>query len=72
MKTRILKIWPDTITDAMVYLQTGTKHGSLQEAQQAAEKVRCRYIYPTNGQKLETPVVELEEGWKKPRKRTTP
>jgi hypothetical protein len=31
----------------------------LWETQQAAEKVRCRYFHPTNGQKLLTPVVEL-------------
>ena len=32
---------------------------SLLEAQQAAERVRCRYLYPTNGQKLLTPVAVL-------------
>jgi hypothetical protein len=29
------------------------------KTQQAAEKVRCRYLHPTNGQKQLTPVVEL-------------
>jgi len=44
---------------------------ALQEAQQADEKVRCRYLHPSNGQKLETPVVELGKGWKKLRRRAT-
>ena len=38
---------------------------ALQKTQQAAEKVRCRYLHPTNGQKLLTPVVELRKNWKK-------
>jgi hypothetical protein len=29
------------------------------KTQQAAERVRGRYLHPTNGQKLLTPVVEL-------------
>jgi hypothetical protein len=37
------------------------KKGSImtafQETQQAAERVRCRYLHPTNGQKLLAPVV---------------
>jgi hypothetical protein len=32
------------------------------ETQKAAERVRCRYLHPTNGQKLLTPVVELGKG----------
>jgi hypothetical protein len=32
---------------------------SLPKIQQAAERVRCRYLHPTNGQKLLTLVVEL-------------
>ena len=44
---------------------------ALQEAQQAAERVRCRYLHPTNGQKLLTPVVELGKSWKKLRRRVT-
>jgi aminoglycoside phosphotransferase len=46
----------DTHTDAMVYLQTAASMIALQKAQQAAERVRCRYLHPTNGQKLVTPV----------------
>jgi hypothetical protein len=37
----------------------------------AAERVRCRYLHPINGQKLLTSVVELGESWKKLRRRTT-
>jgi hypothetical protein len=29
------------------------------KSQQAAERVRCRYLHPNNGQKQLTPVVEL-------------
>jgi hypothetical protein len=32
---------------------------ALQKNQQADERVTCRYIHPTNGQKQLTPVVEL-------------
>jgi hypothetical protein len=32
--------------------------------QQAAERVRCRYLHPTNGQNLVTPVVELGKSYK--------
>ena len=39
--------------------------------QQAAERVRCRYLHPTYEQKLVTPVVELEKSWKKLRRRVT-
>jgi hypothetical protein len=42
---------------------------SLQKIQQAAERVRGRYLHPTNGQKQLTPVVELEKSWKKLRRR---
>jgi hypothetical protein len=44
----------------------------LCEAQQVSERVRCRFLYPTNGQELGTPVVEMGKGWKKLRRRTTP
>jgi hypothetical protein len=42
------------------------------KAQQAAERVRCRYLHPTNGQKLLTPVVKLGKSWKMLRRRKTP
>ena len=41
------------------------------KTQQAAESVRCRYLHPTNGQKLETPVVELGKSWKKLKRKVT-
>jgi hypothetical protein len=40
-------------------------------AQQAAERFRCRYLYPTNEQKLLTPVVELGKSLKKLRRSMT-
>jgi hypothetical protein len=43
----------------------------LQKTQQAAERVRCRYLHPTNARKLLTPVVELGKSWKKMRRRVT-
>jgi hypothetical protein len=42
---------------------------ALQKTQQAAE--RDRYLHPTNGLKLLTPVGELGESWKKLRRRAT-
>jgi hypothetical protein len=38
---------------------------ALQKTQQAAKRVRCIYLQPTNGQKLMIPVVELGKSWKK-------
>jgi hypothetical protein len=49
----------DTITEAMEYSQKGIMSALLKT--QAAERVRCRYLHPTNGQKQFTPVVELEK-----------
>ena len=42
---------------------------TLQETQQAAKRARCIYLYPTNGEKLESPVMELGKSWKKLRRR---
>ena len=42
---------------------------ALGKTQQAAERVRCRYFYPTNENKLVTLVVELEKTWKKLRRK---
>ena len=44
---------------------------ALWKTQQAAERVRCSYLYLINGQKQLTPVVELGKSWKKQRKRAT-
>jgi hypothetical protein len=37
----------------------GPSMTALQKTQQAAERVRCRYLHPTNGRKQLIPVVEL-------------
>ena len=47
----ILKLW-------CAYKQ-GPIMTVLRKAQQAAERVRCKYLYPTSGQNHLTPVVEL-------------
>ena len=49
---------PDTITDA--YRQKPSM-AALGEAQQSAERIRCRYLHPTNGEKLGNPVVKFRE-----------
>jgi hypothetical protein len=41
---------------------------TFQKTRRAAERVRCRDLHPTNGQKLLTPIVELGKSWKKLRK----
>ena len=62
---------PDTITEAMEPHKKGPSMTTLRKTQQAAERVRCRYLHPTNGQNLLTPVVELGNVWKKMRRRAT-
>jgi hypothetical protein len=42
----------------------------LRKTQQAAERVRCRYLHATNGQKMVTLVVELGKS-RKMRRRVT-
>ena len=44
---------------------------ALWKTQQEAERVRCRYLHPTSGQKLLTPVAELEKSSKKLRRGAT-
>ena len=44
---------------------------ALLKTQQAAERDRCRYLLPTNEQKMLTFVVELGKGWEKLRRRAT-
>jgi hypothetical protein len=44
---------------------------SLRKIQQAAKRARCRYLNPTNGQKLMSSVFELGKSWKKLRRRAT-
>jgi hypothetical protein len=43
----------------------------LLKTQHAYERVRCRFLHPTNGQKLLTLLGELRENWKKLRRRAT-
>jgi hypothetical protein len=62
---------PDIITDAMLCLQTWSYHDCPMNGQQATERLRCRYLHPTNGQKLVIPMVKLEKSWKKLRSRAT-
>jgi hypothetical protein len=50
---------PDTISEAMEHSQKDIFCDCLLEDQQAAERVRCRYLHPSNGQKQLIPVVEL-------------
>jgi hypothetical protein len=42
---------------------------ALRKTQQAAERIICRNLHPTNEQKLLTPVDELGRRWKKLRRR---
>jgi hypothetical protein len=49
--TLLLRLWSTNIKEPIMI--------TLQKTEQAAERVRCRYLHPTNGQKLLTPVVEL-------------
>jgi hypothetical protein len=50
--------------------QKGTYHDCPPKDPTAAERVRCRYLQPANGQKLLIPVVELGKSWKKLRRAT--
>jgi hypothetical protein len=51
---------PDTITEALEHSQKGTYYDCpLEDPTSTAERVRYRYLYPTNGQQQLTPVVEL-------------
>jgi hypothetical protein len=50
---------PDTVTKLCSTHKEGQTMTALQKTQKAAERVRCKYLHPTNGQKLLTPVVEL-------------
>jgi hypothetical protein len=44
---------------------------SLWKTQEAAERVRCRYLHPIHRQKMLTLVVELGKGCMKLRRRET-
>jgi hypothetical protein len=45
----------------MEYSQKGIYHDCPSKDPTSSEKVRCRYLHPTNKQKQQTPVVELEK-----------
>ena len=52
----------NTITEAMEHSQKGIYHACpLKDPNKQLKKIRCRYLHPTNGQKLLTSFVEL---WK--------
>jgi hypothetical protein len=61
----------DTITEAMEHSQKRTYHDCPLNDQQAAGRVRCRYLYTTNRQKLLTPVVKLGKNWNRLKRRVT-
>ena len=50
---------PDTITEVIDRSQKGAHHDCPPKDPATAEKVRCRYLLPTNGQKQLTPFAEL-------------
>jgi hypothetical protein len=54
---------PFTITDIMECTQKGT-YNDCPLKDPTSRWVRCRYLHPTNGQKLMTSVVELGKIWK--------
>jgi hypothetical protein len=48
----------------------GSQNATLhQNTQQVAQRFKCRYLHPTNGQTLLAAVIELGENWKKLRRR---
>ena len=50
---------PDIITEAMEHSEKQPIMTTFRKIQQAAARVRCRYLHPTNGQKWVSHVVEL-------------
>jgi hypothetical protein len=51
MKVQLLSLWSTN--------KKGPIMTAPQKTQQAAERIRCRYLHATNGQKQMAPVVEL-------------
>jgi hypothetical protein len=43
---------PDTISKAMECSPSAQIITAFQKTQEATERIRCRYLHPTNGQKL--------------------
>ena len=62
---------PDIITEAMEHSEKQPIMTTFRKIQQAAARVRCRYLHPTNGQKLLTPLVVFRKCWKKLRRGVT-
>jgi hypothetical protein len=50
---------PDTISEVMESSQKGTYHDFYRKTQQVAERVKYKYLHPTNGQNQLTTAVEL-------------
>jgi hypothetical protein len=59
--TLLLRLWSTH--------EKGPIMNDLRKTQQAAERVRGRYLHPTNRQKQLIPIVELGKGEKKLRRR---
>jgi hypothetical protein len=49
----------------------GTYHDCPPRPNKQLKESNADILHPTNGQKLQTPVVELGKGWKKLRRRMT-
>lgn len=64
---------PDNITDAMgCSKKKRNYHDCLpNDNQQAAIRVRCTYVYPTNEQKLLSLLVKFGKRWRKVRRRAS-
>ena len=62
---------PYTTTEAMKCSQKGAYYDCTRMTQKATGRVRCRYLHPTNGQKLLIPLVQWGKSWKKLRRRAT-
>jgi hypothetical protein len=63
----------DTINDAVILTDRNLAQLPSERANmQLTETERSRYLHPTNGLKLGTPLVEFRKGWKKLRRRVTP
>jgi hypothetical protein len=55
----------------MEHSQKGTYHDCSLNEPTRAQRVRCRYLLTTSGQRLLTAMVELGKNWKKLGRRVT-
>jgi hypothetical protein len=60
---QLLRLWNTHIKGSIMT--------AIRKTQKTAERVMCRYLHPTNGQKLLTTVVEVGKSCEKLRRRTT-